>query len=249
MEVSPESELLFSKAAGQANARQTISISNTTGSDASTTAGGGASLLAFKVKTTAPKQFVVRPNAGKLAPGERVDITIVLQGKDIDVKRKDKFLVQSMRVPAEMADLDDAAFQAKVSELWGQAEQLKKTLSDSADIVLEKKIKCVYDPSVSVASVAPAGETLSNQQPTLPDPAPKPSQKVNEAGGRKSLTTYEDTENNTPVSAIPTTPQGIFNARFYSNIPSDCSFTRFHCTTNSNSTSSSCFSACSSSSK
>ena len=31
--------------------------------------------IAFKVKTTAPKQYCVRPNSGRIEPGERVDVS------------------------------------------------------------------------------------------------------------------------------------------------------------------------------
>ena len=34
--------------------------------------------VAFKVKTTAPKQYCVRPNSGRIEPGERVEV----QGKN-----------------------------------------------------------------------------------------------------------------------------------------------------------------------
>lgn len=30
--------------------------------------------VAFKVKTTAPKQYCVRPNSGRIEPGEKVDV-------------------------------------------------------------------------------------------------------------------------------------------------------------------------------
>ncbi|KAJ2238178.1 phosphatidylinositol-binding protein scs2, partial [Coemansia sp. RSA 455] len=35
--------------------------------------------VAFKVKTTAPKQYCVRPNAGRIEPGESVEVQVVLQ--------------------------------------------------------------------------------------------------------------------------------------------------------------------------
>jgi len=30
--------------------------------------------VAFKVKTTAPKQYCVRPNSGRIEPGEKVEV-------------------------------------------------------------------------------------------------------------------------------------------------------------------------------
>ncbi|KKP01690.1 hypothetical protein THAR02_06196 [Trichoderma harzianum] len=58
-----------------------------------------SSPLAFKVKTTAPKQYCVRPNAGRIEPGQDFDVTVLLQAMKadppLDAKCRDKFLVQS----------------------------------------------------------------------------------------------------------------------------------------------------------
>jgi len=55
--------------------------------------------VAFKVKTTAPKQYCVRPNSGRIEPGKEVEVTVILQPMkqepSLDIKCKDKFLVQS----------------------------------------------------------------------------------------------------------------------------------------------------------
>lgn len=71
--------------------------------------------LAFKVKTTAPKLYCVRPNASIVAPGESVKISIILQGftqpLPKDYKCKDKFLIVSCPCP----DLDDPS---KVADNW-----------------------------------------------------------------------------------------------------------------------------------
>ncbi|KAF4582246.1 major sperm protein [Ophiocordyceps camponoti-floridani] len=61
--------------------------------------------LAFKVKTTAPKQYCVRPNAGRIEPGQRFDVTVLLQAMrtdpPLDAKCRDKFLVQSAPITAD----------------------------------------------------------------------------------------------------------------------------------------------------
>ncbi|KAF9476540.1 PapD-like protein [Pholiota conissans] len=53
--------------------------------------------VAFKVKTTAPKLYCVKPNSGRLRPGQSVDVSIVLQAfrtePPLDMKCKDKFLI------------------------------------------------------------------------------------------------------------------------------------------------------------
>ncbi|PFH60441.1 hypothetical protein XA68_10916 [Ophiocordyceps unilateralis] len=61
--------------------------------------------LAFKVKTTAPKQYCVRPNAGRIEPGQCFDVTVLLQAMKadppLDAKCRDKFLVQSAPITSD----------------------------------------------------------------------------------------------------------------------------------------------------
>ena len=61
--------------------------------------------IAFKVKTTAPKRYCVRPNNGTIKPGGSVSVAVMLQpltGTDtmanID-KSKHKFMIQSVFAP------------------------------------------------------------------------------------------------------------------------------------------------------
>ncbi|GEQ71479.1 hypothetical protein JCM33374_g5163 [Metschnikowia sp. JCM 33374] len=76
--------------------------------------------LAFKVKTTAPKLYCVRPNASIVAPGESVEVSIILQGftspLSPDYKCKDKFLIVSCPCPT----LNDPS---KVAENWATLYQ------------------------------------------------------------------------------------------------------------------------------
>ncbi|CAM1500549.1 Fc.00g097110.m01.CDS01 [Cosmosporella sp. VM-42] len=61
--------------------------------------------IAFKVKTTAPKQYCVRPNAGRIEPGQDFDVTVLLQAfkqePSPDAKCRDKFLVQSAPITSD----------------------------------------------------------------------------------------------------------------------------------------------------
>ncbi|KAG5352089.1 hypothetical protein C0989_003888 [Termitomyces sp. Mn162] len=64
--------------------------------------------IAFKVKTTAPKLYCVRPNSGRIDSGESLDVSVMLQPLKEDppsnVKCKDKFLIQSTLItPAREA--------------------------------------------------------------------------------------------------------------------------------------------------
>ncbi|XP_030381098.1 vesicle-associated membrane protein-associated protein B, partial [Scaptodrosophila lebanonensis] len=64
--------------------------------------------LVFKIKTTAPKRYCVRPNIGKITPYKSTQVEICLQPfmHDMVEKNKHKFMVQSVLAPDD-ADLTD----------------------------------------------------------------------------------------------------------------------------------------------
>lgn len=115
--------------------------------------------VAFKVKTTAPKQYCVRPNSGRIEANQSVEVQVILQPMKEDpppgFKCKDKFLVQSMSIAPERETLS-------LTELWSLTEQQAK------DTIKENKIRCVYLPPVET-NLPPA-----SPPPNLPLP-PKPT--------------------------------------------------------------------------
>ncbi|KAJ1387477.1 Vesicle-associated membrane-protein-associated protein [Sesbania bispinosa] len=65
--------------------------------------------VAFKVKTTSPKKYSVRPNVGVLAPKATCEFIVTMQAQRVapeDMVCKDKFLVQSTLVSAETTSED-----------------------------------------------------------------------------------------------------------------------------------------------
>lgn len=67
--------------------------------------------VAFKVKTTSPKKYCVRPNTGVIGPGATCDVTVTMQAQrdaPPDMVCKDKFLVQSV-IHSEDADHKDVS--------------------------------------------------------------------------------------------------------------------------------------------
>ncbi|KAL1896438.1 phosphatidylinositol-binding protein scs2 [Ceratocystis pirilliformis] len=129
--------------------------------------------IAFKVKTTAPKQYCVRPNSGRIEPGQDVDVTVVLQAMKteppLDAKCRDKFLVQSAVINGE-------------NEYAGVAAVLETT--DKTQL-REKKIRVTWsrDPSGDKSVLAtPKREQQSNNvnspntAPPMPFSSPKDMQ-------------------------------------------------------------------------
>ncbi|KAG9230579.1 putative vesicle-associated membrane protein-associated protein C16G5.05c [Amylocarpus encephaloides] len=91
--------------------------------------------VAFKVKTTAPKQYCVRPNSGRVEPGNEVEVTVLLQAMKqeppLEAKCRDKFLVQSVAITA------DKEF-TSAGSIWQHVDDAEKSS------VQEKKIRVVY---------------------------------------------------------------------------------------------------------
>uniref|UniRef100_A0A4E9EAA2 MSP domain-containing protein n=1 Tax=Gibberella zeae TaxID=5518 RepID=A0A4E9EAA2_GIBZA len=93
--------------------------------------------IAFKVKTTAPKQYCVRPNAGRIEAGQSFDVSVLLQAMKADpapdARCRDKFLVQSTAITAD-------------KEFANHASVLETT--DKASLV-ERKIRVNWLPAGS----------------------------------------------------------------------------------------------------
>ncbi|XP_072930990.1 uncharacterized protein Vap33 isoform X1 [Epargyreus clarus] len=83
----------------------------------------------FKIKTTAPKKYCVRPNSGVLEPNCKVDIAITPQPVYVDSneKHKHKFMVQSVIAPAGKTNID---------QVWKEI---------SPDQLMDYKLKCVFE--------------------------------------------------------------------------------------------------------
>jgi len=108
--------------------------------------------VAFKVKTTAPKQYCVRPNSGRIEPGESVEVQVLLQPMKEDpppgTKCRDKFLVQSAFITMNSRPL---------AELWQMLERENK------DQIHEQKIRCAYLAAEDEGIASVAGNTIVTQ--------------------------------------------------------------------------------------
>ncbi|KAJ6427087.1 hypothetical protein OIU84_022646 [Salix udensis] len=94
--------------------------------------------VAFKVKTTSPKKYFVRPNTGVIQPWDSFVIRVTLQAQreyPPDMQCKDKFLLQSTIVPPH----------ANVDELPPD------TFNKDSDgkVIQEMKLRVVYMPPSS----------------------------------------------------------------------------------------------------
>lgn len=93
--------------------------------------------VAFKVKTTAPKQYCVRPNSGRIETGQSVTVKVLLQAMKedppADFRCRDKFLVQSVAITADKESQNAA-------EIWTYVDKNDK------GAIEERKIRVVFLP-------------------------------------------------------------------------------------------------------
>ncbi|RHZ76133.1 hypothetical protein Glove_203g48 [Diversispora epigaea] len=126
--------------------------------------------VAFKVKTTAPKQYCVRPNSGRIESNQSVEVQVILQPmkEDLppDYKCKDKFLVQSVAITPERENLS-------LQELWTITEK------QARETIKENKIRCVYSPPAAQVPQQISQQISNNLSPASPPPnlplPPQPS--------------------------------------------------------------------------
>ncbi|KAF9613980.1 hypothetical protein IFM89_014173 [Coptis chinensis] len=149
--------------------------------------------VAFKVKTTNPKKYCVRPNAGIVLPGSTCDVTVTMQAQreaPSDLNCKDKFLLQSVTVPNGTTTKDIS------SEMFNK---------EAGKVVEEFKLRVVYVPAnppspvpeESEEGTSPRASVLNNgnQNSSLFDAVSKsfeePKEKSSEAWATISKLTEE----------------------------------------------------------
>ncbi|KAG2361525.1 VAMP-associated protein [Suillus spraguei] len=140
--------------------------------------------VAFKVKTTAPKLYCVRPNSGRIEPGESVDVSVMLQPmKDeppLSSKCKDKFLIQSTLITPEKETRDLQEFwnaQAGASEEWKVYQQKLRVvyLPPEGQTVEEEDEGHVEPPMPARPHAEPAGGPSTYATVNYPEPRPTPA--------------------------------------------------------------------------
>jgi len=134
----------------------------------------GNQKIAFKVKTTKPRRYLVRPNQGLVDVGQSTEVTVILQQKDCEelisseasqADSTDKFLVQSAVVSdsfyADTLLKPQKEQTDELSSMWQTAD--KKSFTN-------KKLKCEFkfgkqvqtpsaSASISSSAAAPAGDS------------------------------------------------------------------------------------------
>lgn len=120
--------------------------------------------VAFKVKTTSPKRYCVRPNAGIILPKTTLDFTVTLQAQRVfpdSMQCRDKFLVQSTVVPTGTRD-DDLK-----SEIFSK---------EPGKHIQEIKLRVVFISPSHTSSLHPPNGASKHEQNSDVNGAPKQEQ-------------------------------------------------------------------------
>ncbi|KAH8378861.1 hypothetical protein KR009_001820, partial [Drosophila setifemur] len=129
--------------------------------------------VAFKMKTTSPKLFFVRPNIGMLGPDETVVVDIFMQPIVVEpVQKRHKFLIQGAELTGEVVDLTEFWKTQKPSSTWGA------------------KIKCDLVHGKANEVYRQAGGTISPRSDDMEFDAPEVSER--EAKLLKQVSLLED---------------------------------------------------------
>ncbi|XP_019640237.1 PREDICTED: vesicle-associated membrane protein/synaptobrevin-binding protein-like isoform X14 [Branchiostoma belcheri] len=161
--------------------------------------------VCFKVKTTAPRRYCVRPNSGVVEPSSSINVSVMLQPFDYDPqeKNKHKFMVQSMFAPEGGIDNETMV------NMWKDADQTQ---------LMDSKLKCVFElppealqNDLDAAKEAKEVAAVPPVKPNIPKPSPEAKRPVTQDDGlRQRKATPSDNQTFTtefaPVaqrSAIP----------------------------------------------
>ncbi|KAJ3516699.1 hypothetical protein NLJ89_g957 [Agrocybe chaxingu] len=133
--------------------------------------------VAFKVKTTAPKLYCVRPNSGRVEPGESVDVSVMLQAlkeePPLNTKCKDKFLIQSTIITPDKETL-------ALHDIWASPD------ANEEGKVFQQKLRVTYLPAegqvleeeeenqIGMTSTLTANDSVSEEQQRPFTPIPEP---------------------------------------------------------------------------
>ncbi|PLB54412.1 MSP domain protein [Aspergillus steynii IBT 23096] len=177
-----------------------------------------AESVVFKVKTTAPKHYCVRPNSGRIEPGKSVEVQVLLQAmKDepaTDAKCKDKFLVQTVAVTPEMEYSNVTSIFEKASKSAIQERKIRVNWLSAEDSepaeqgaeangtsVPEEEPPAYTSPNATYETPA-VGLTSKGANDTSPIPPPDFSDKP-----RRELLTPQ--ANEAASSKVATSPSSI----------------------------------------
>ncbi|XP_023636880.1 vesicle-associated protein 1-3 isoform X1 [Capsella rubella] len=147
--------------------------------------------VAFKVKTTNPRKYCVRPNTGVVLPGDSCNVTVTMQAQKeapLDMQCKDKFLVQTVIVSdgttskdvlAEMVSpslsnlTQSFALSFLLIDIVGASSSSSSSslqfTKEAGRVIEDFKLRVVYIPANPPSPVPEGSEEGNSPRPSLND--------------------------------------------------------------------------------
>lgn len=150
LQLDPSNELRFKGPFENDFSSVTLSISNPT-----------EKRIAFKIKTTAPKRYCVKPNSGVLDPTKSMKVNVLLQpfSHDPNEKLKHKFMVQYLYLNEEESKRDAS----DILNGWKDVQSSR---------LLDIKLKCIFEPENEKSNNKVEQQQTTKTNVTSPNPAP-----------------------------------------------------------------------------
>jgi len=134
-------------------------------------------IIGFKIKTTSPRNFCVRPSVGKVLPNKKSEVSIYIRIHDLNLISSDKFLIQTTVIPSDIVNLKDEQCLEKISEEFKKLEHLKKSNpTEVVNILKEHKLLCdISDlPNIKTDNSKKVTSLNSPESPYLKDKLASP---------------------------------------------------------------------------
>jgi len=145
----------------ESNAKSIITISNNSPDQ----------IIGFKIKTTSPHKFCVRPSVGKILPNKKSEISVYIrihENKKLNSVSSDKFLIQTTVISSDIANLSQEQSIEKIGEEFKKLDKLKKTSpAEVANLLKEHKLLCDISglPNISIDDSKKAVTLNSSESP------------------------------------------------------------------------------------
>jgi len=145
-----------------------------------------ANPIGYKVKTTAPKRYCVRPNTGLIPPGDTIEVQVLLnyiKDKPQSLKCKDKFQVQTLILPSDYQPSAEKDF-------WANTKP---------EDILKQKLKCYFTRPVSSSTEENKNKlkeeiTVPSFTPTIPKQLQHSSKEIDETSIKHQGISHEESE-------------------------------------------------------
>lgn len=160
-------------------------------------------VVGYKIKTTSPKKYCVRPSYGKILPGKMKEICVTVRAQGdtkLDSKFNDKFKIQTTFIPESFYDLTTEVYSKKISALFSELESLEKENPESVALKLkQQKLVCCFNGEEGQSTKDNEGEVYDDNQE---DTKPEKSREVPEINNIHTTTTTSSPREVNTASAL-----------------------------------------------